>query len=168
MDTTYTDTNIKADDTVRYMIFAADTSNNTATSFGIDLVTKIETPPVVTLPATTPPTTTPAEEEEKVELKRLLNYYDIRYQIKCLATGANPGSDNCLYAKVELLYAQEKLQETKANISLTTDEITLMTSRIKWPELRYKNDCTDAKIPADFCPALKDGINRTKYFINKK
>lgn len=103
---------------------------------------------------------------EEAELKRLLNYYYIRYQIKCLAATAQPTSSLCLWSKIDLIYAQQVVGIIKANIYLTENDIRLMKLRVRWPEMRYQTKCVDADVPDKTCPALKSSLKRTHYFID--
>lgn len=103
---------------------------------------------------------------EKAELNRLLNYYYIRYQIKCLAATADPTSSLCLWSKIDLIYAQNAVGTIKANVYLTENDIRLMRLRVRWPEDRYRTKCEEADVPDKTCPALEDSLKRTHYFID--
>ena len=172
--TAYSDSNVSEDEAITYSIYASDKSNNVtspvevAIKVGVPAVEPEEEEEPVVEPEDPKPEEEegPEQDEKTAELKKQLNYYYLRYQIKCEIAGTNPNSSNCLFSKIDLLYTQNILKEVKAKISLSERELSLLKSRIKWPELTYKKKCTDATTPDKFCPSLKEGIERTKYFIN--
>lgn len=121
------------------------------------------------------PEETPEEEREKPsdqnneelqELRRLLNYYRIRYEIKCLRPGVSAKDSNCLWSKINWVYARQKLNEANT-VSLTSEDRRLMKLRIRWPENRYQTYCVEADEPAKYCDALKKSIDRVHYFIDQ-
>lgn len=119
----------------------------------------------------TPEEDTPAEEDDETEaeqLSRLLNYYNVRYSIKCMPSGvpAKENDSNCMWARIDLLYAQEKTGEQLRDFALSERELELMESRRRWPELRYQENCEDASEPASYCPALGKALDRISYFLD--
>lgn len=163
----YTDTSV-IDGEVTYTIRAIDQEgNNSGAVQTVVTVGAIPTPPA---PATTPvPANTPTQSPENIDLAKFFDYYYIRYQIKCLATGVDPKDSLCLWAKIDLVYTQEKLGQTKAaNAKMLADEINLLSSRIQWPEKRYQDNCVKKSPAEDYCTAFKESLDRQKYFINKK
>lgn len=171
---TYTDSALSGVDEVKYNVTA------------IDYVGFVSPDVYVTLDLTAPaveeePTEEPIDEEEEVteddeevgeteeeELSRLLNYYRVRYSIKCMPSGvpAAENDSNCLWARIDLLYAQEKTGQSLVSTALSDRDVSLMESRRRWPELRYQENCVDAAEPASYCPALGKALNRIAYFLD--
>lgn len=112
------------------------------------------------------PAPLPESETEVEELTGLYNYYKVRYQIKCKA-GGNPIASPCLWARIDLIYAQNKIQQFDADVNLTDRDLYLMAGRIRWPRQRYADNCTYADTPAAYCPALQKAIRRVEYFIGE-
>ena len=110
-----------------------------------------------------------ASEEEVSELSRLLNYYNVRYSIKCMPSGVAVAENNsaCLWARIDLLYAQELTGEEKVtDLALSERDLTLMETRRRWPEQRYEDNCITAAEPASYCPALGKALDRISYFLD--
>ncbi len=147
-------------------------------------------PVVVTIDFSEESTSTPEEEveesssnpEEEVEedseetsadeiadLERLLNYYNVRYSIKCHPSGVAVAKSNsaCLWARIDLLYAQDVTGDIKVHdMSLSDYDINLMTKRRQWPEKRYQDNCVASQNPASYCPALQKALNRMSFFLD--
>lgn len=110
-----------------------------------------------------------ASETEVEELSRLLNYYNVRYSIKCMPSGvAVPDNDSaCLWARIDLIYAQEMTGEEKVEgLALSERDLELMASRRRWPEMRYEDNCVAAQEPASYCSALGKALDRISYFLD--
>lgn len=117
----------------------------------------------------------PADEEGEAQqfveiidtapLLRLMNYYHVRYQIKCL----NQALDDyaCRWTKIDLLYAQELTGETLVDdLTLSKQDLERMAATRQWPERRYQNNCVDVVEPATYCSSLEDGLDRLSYFLD--
>ena len=110
-----------------------------------------------------------APESEVQEMSRLLNYYNVRYSIKCMPSGVAVPENNsaCLWARIDLVYAQELSgQEKVPGLALSARELELMALRRQWPEMRYQDNCVEASEPAAYCPALGKALNRISYFLD--
>lgn len=169
----FIDRNLK-DGEVKYVMNAVDTWGNNSGAVQVILTIgdppppedpHVPTPP----PAPTPPVTPSNQDKEITSLTKLFDYYYIRYQIKCLATGADPEGSLCLANKIDLIYAQEKLGKVKAlSAVITARDKYLMDLRLKWPQKRHEDNCVKAATKANYCTALRDSLDRQMYFINKK
>jgi hypothetical protein len=73
----------------------------------------------------------------------------------------------CLWARIDLIYAQEKTGEEKVpGLALTERDLELMASRRKWPEMRYEDNCVSADEPAAYCSALGKALDRVSFFLD--
>ena len=106
------------------------------------------------------------EEEEIAELNRLYNYYQVRHEIRCIGPSAIPKGSLCLWAKIDLVYTQEKTSQSDVLISLYEKDLYLMALRVKWPEMRYQTKCIEASVPDKTCKALGESLKRIHYFID--
>lgn len=167
----YVDMNIKAGDVITYELYASDSINFSDKVDQTVTVTAAVTPPVVTPPTTTPvgnppivvlPPATPQTELD--ELNRLYGYYKVRYAIKC-RTGVSANDSACLWAKIDIVYTQDKISKTDVKASLSAKEIGYIQYGLKWAQARYQTSCVDAKTPEKFCDALNNALNRANYFI---
>ena len=104
----------------------------------------------------------PQEEGEITYLSRFYNYYKIRHAIKC-----RDENYACTWAKIDLVYAQEKTDKNDVNVSLTDREIELMGKRVKYSEMRYNDNCVNASEDAKYCPALGKALDRVNYFLGE-
>ena len=157
--TTYTDTVVQLGDVITYKLYATDNVNYS------DKVEQTVEVKGTVAPETEPPATEPPTKEEKTEidmLNSLYNYYKVRYAIKCLS----PTTSLCLWAKIDIVYTQELTGKSDVSVSLSANEISLISSRIKWPEARYQTKCVEAEIPDKTCPALEKSLKRAHYFID--
>jgi hypothetical protein len=162
----YTDNNIKVGDSIVYKIYAKDRRND-----GEIYTLKVDVTPVDE-EASDGESTEPTEEPTDVELTQLGNlygYYKIRYFINCMRGGiaAQANDSACLWARIDVAYAQDKLSKSDISTSITDYDITLLSGRMKYPEQRYQTNCIDAQTPANYCSALKKAIDRAHYFIEK-
>ncbi len=158
------DYNIQTGDQITYRLWGGDDNGNlTVTLEKTVSISTGEQPEE-------PPAEPPAEDvdEELAELERLYNYYNVRYQIKCLAATANLTSSACLWAKINLVYTQEKLNQLDVDVSLSEHDLYLMSLRVKWPEARYQTKCAEAETPDKTCPALGKSLKRIHYFIDEE
>jgi hypothetical protein len=167
--TSYTDTDIQEGDVLTYRLYATDTQHFSE-AFVKTIEVKASTAP------STPPSNPPAVEppapiinatDEQKQLSSLFGYYKTRQAIKC-REGISPTDSACLWAKIDVVYAQALLNRSDVNISLSARDLELIALRIVWPEKRYKTECTDATTPAKSCPALGKSIRRAHYFIDTK
>jgi len=167
---TYTDSSAELADatSVTYYIMARDSGGNLGIPVEFTISLGNGTPEEVIPPDNTDEEAVP--ETEADQLGRLLNYYKVRYSIKCMPGGvARPANDaNCLWSRIDLVYAQEKLGRTDVDISLTDWDISLMAKRLEFTEARYQTNCTDASEPASYCAALAKAINRVHYFVDRQ
>lgn len=108
-------------------------------------------------------------ETEADQLARLFSYYKVRYSIKCMPSGvaASANDASCLWARIDLVYAQEKLDRSDVDTSLTDWDISLMAKRLQFTEARYQTNCTDAAAPESYCSALGKAIARVHYFVDR-
>lgn len=167
----YTDSNIQLGDSVTYLLWASDNNGNLTgtleTTVSISAEEEPEEPPAEEEPVEdAEPVESEEVDEELAGLERLYNYYNGRYQIKCLAAIANPASSACLWAKINLVYAQEKLNRFDADVSLSEHDLYLMALRVRWPESRYQTKCVEAETPDKTCSALGKSLERIHYFID--
>jgi len=169
--TSYTDKDLDGVTSATYYLISKDDSGNQgeAVTLAVDLTAPIEEP-VVEEPVVEEPAEEPVVHESEVdEMSRLLNYYDVRYRIKCMPSGvAVPeNSSTCLWARIDLIYAQGLTGEDKvAGLALSERDLELMTTRRKWPEMRYEDNCITATEPAGYCPALGKALDRISYFLD--
>lgn len=153
----YIDTDVQIGDIITYYILPRDLYN---------LGEKIELIVDLTETPTEDPIQDPIQDpadEELSSLSRLHNYYKIREEIKCL----DENSSMCLWAKINLIYAQEKLEKYDIDISLSDRDLYLMGLRIKYPTARYQTNCVDAVEEKTYCSALGKSIDRVNYFLGK-
>lgn len=163
----YIDNDIQAGDSVVYKIYAKDRRNNgEAYEFTVNVISDEEEP--IEEPAEEEPVPEPTAETELEELDRLFNYYKIRYAIKCMPSGVPvPENDSaCLWARIDLVYAQELLSRFNVDTSLTERDVYLMGIRLQYPEKRYQDNCIDASEPAGYCSALGKALQRIHYFVD--
>ena len=164
----YIDEDIQVGDSIDYKIYAKDKRND-----GEYFTLTVNVTPIGE--ETEEPAEEPAEEpvveptDELDQLASLLNYYKVRYNIKCMRNGipALQNDSACLWARIDLVYAQEKLGKSDIDTSITDYDITLMSNRLKYPEQRYQTNCVESETPADYCSALGKAIDRIHYFIEK-
>ena len=104
-------------------------------------------------------------QEEIDDLNRLYHYFKLRYQIKCLAN--DPTNDLCRWAKIDLVYAQEKTGRDDIDVILSDSEINTTGKRLQFSERRYETTCQAASQPADYCSALGKAIDRAQYFLGE-
>ncbi|MBU0577428.1 hypothetical protein KJ742_06845 [Patescibacteria group bacterium] len=169
-----TDEDVQEGDEIFYEIYVKDSRN---LSEAYELNVTIEEPIVdgeeVSGPGQSP---APSEEESAEEplsdefeaLNSLYNYYKVRYSIKCMPSGV-PASANdsaCLWARIDVLYAQEMLDYDDVDASLSDWDLELMAKRLKYPEARYEDNCEVADEPASYCSALGKALERVHYFID--
>ncbi|MBI5422404.1 hypothetical protein HZA44_04695 [Candidatus Peregrinibacteria bacterium] len=162
--TSYVDTDLQVGDVVTYKLYSTDNANfSEALTKTIEVRSfAVEPPPVVNPPV---PPTSPAQSDEQEQLTSLFSYYKVRQAIKCRV--GVPASDSaCLWAKIDVVYAQTLLGRSDVQISLSARDLYLMGLRIVWPEKRYQTECVEAPVPDKSCPALEKSIKRVHYFID--
>ena len=164
LDTNYTDNNVKPNDKLIYRVYGRDRANiGEITEVVIDLnITEQPGTPPPTETTPPPPTT---QTDELTKLNSLYGYYKIRYAIKCNGTTSETNS-MCLWAKIDLVYTQQKIGKSDIQASLSARDIELMKTRIVWSEARYQEKCVNAETPDKTCPALKKSLDRVHYFID--
>lgn len=183
-DPTYLDKDIKIGDQITYSIFSKDIRNNSD-----PVKISITIPPINVIPESTSPAsggqppsqTSPSNEEggqepgeegvnpsattsspEPVE-GRLYNYYKIRHQIKCRA--GMTADDGCRWAKIDLLYAQAKLDKQDVQATLTSQDLKIIAIRLPWSQKRYENNCSSETTPKSYCHSLNQAIQHANYFL---
>ena len=161
----YTDTTVTLGENVTYSIYAKDKRGNRSVPATVSIV-------VTTAPAEQPPADSPTisaplvgvpdnAEDETTLLNRLFSYYKVRYQIKC-----RNADSACLWAKIDLIYAQNRLNRTDVSISLSERERYLISLRLPFSQDRYQNFCVSAVNPAPYCTNLKRAIDRANNLLN--
>lgn len=181
----YTDTDVQEGDTVEYKIYSEDRYRNQAEPV-IVTVTVGEATPSVTPPPVSPPPTTPAPADSATPdsaatapvtpalatdeiglLTRLFNYYKTRYQTSCRPGGRLAAANDsvCLWAKIDLLYAQKKLDRPALDFSLSERDLYLLRSRVPFSANRFKTRCADPQNQAPFCKALGRALKRADTFL---
>ena len=181
-DNSFLDISSYSGDSVTYLFYARDYVSNASepivVSFDVvDGILSVNTAYEDPIPDPEPtpnpdpePANEPSDEESEVdELSRLYNYYKIRYAIKCMPGGvlASEGSSVCLWAKIDLMYAQDITGESSVDISFSDREIDLMSKRVRFSQARYDSNCINiADDPAAYCPALGKALNRVHYFVD--
>jgi hypothetical protein len=168
-DAAYTDTDIQDGDTVTYSVFCGDGANFSDKTEKTVEVKSAPLPPAEQPSGDTSGQSAGQQSDELSRLTDLYSYYKIRYQIKCFPSGipAAESSSVCLWARIDLAYAQEKLNKSDVNVSLSGRDIELMALRVRYPEARYRDNCVNAQNPANYCSALSKSLDRTHYFIEK-
>jgi hypothetical protein len=171
--TSYVDTDIQVGDILTYKLYSTDNAN-----FSDALVQTVEvkakmvqpevpTPPVSPVDQPTPPVQTDAQADEVKKLNSLYGYYKVRQSIKC-REGVAPGDSACLWAKIDLVYAQALLARSDVKIELTARDLGFISTRIVWPEKRYQAECVEAPVADSSCPALQKSIKRAHFFIDQQ
>ena len=156
------DTDVQEGDEVTYKIYVHDKRNKAEAGTVSLVVEKTEEPEEPTEPPAEPETP-PVEEEELDLLNRLFEYYKVRQAIKCLRDDSA-----CLWAKINLIYAQEILGRSEVETSLSERDLYLMGIRIWFTEDRYQRNCVEAEEPAKTCTTLGRSIKRARYFLDKQ
>ncbi len=164
---TFTDTDVPEEGEISYTLNAFDLVGNHGqeTTIVVDLSAPAPEPE----PEPSEPAEEPAEPESEIdELNRLLNYYKVRYAIKCMPSGIPvPENDStCLWARIDLIYAQELTGNDDIDVSLTERDLDLMSRRRQYPEGRYQTNCVEASEPASYCSALGKALDRISYFLD--
>ena len=180
--TTFTDSDLSGVTSATYDFYSKDLNGNQGAP--VEVVVDFTAPEPVTEPVAEPeepvaePVEEPADEpaaepvaseDEVSELSRLLNYYNVRYSIKCMPSGVAVASNNsaCLWARIDLIYAQELTGEDKVpGLALSDRDLELMATRRQWPEKRYEDNCVAVNESAAYCPALGKALDRISYFLD--
>ncbi|PIZ71745.1 hypothetical protein COY07_04380 [Candidatus Peregrinibacteria bacterium CG_4_10_14_0_2_um_filter_43_11] len=168
--TEYIDTQVKFGDEIRYDVYARDRRNESSVAITVHVVapsSNPETPPVENPvdPSTVTPEAPVVETSPETEvdlLTRLFTYYRVRYQIKC---SKNADDSACLWAKINVLYAQEKLSRSDIATSLSARDLKLMGIRTPFSQKRYQENCIEAQQAAPYCASLKRALDRANYFL---
>lgn len=179
------DSNVFDDQKIRYEIFTLDQNGNQSEiqfiemTIGQDLIEVPEEPKEEQsnsnpdekpdTPEEKPDSTEEqplASDSEKEMLKRNLNYYNIRYQIKCHAKGVNPLGSDCLWAKINLSYAQIIL-EKELTSPLAENELRAMAKRLRFSKARYQENCVEVDHPANYCTFFGNSLRQAQFFIDQ-
>ncbi len=162
--TEYTDDDIREGDELTYRFYTLDARNK-----GEPLLYEtVAEPPEPEEPAEEEPEEEPADEEHNLtpdqidRLHDLYHYYKVRHAIKC-----QRDDSQCLWAKINLVYAQEVLGLSDVDASLSDRDLYLMGIRIRWPEQRYQQKCVEAETPDKTCAALEKSLTRAHYFLER-
>lgn len=171
--TEYTDNDIEEGDVITYTLFSQDIKNQ---SEPVIINLTVEQPEEPEEPVEEPeePAEEPSEpveepqapevdENETEELEGRFSYLKVRHAIKCREGGS---VSNCIWAKAQLMYAQEILDRSEVNLSLSESDLELMRDRLPFWEDRRERRCVNAVVPGKTCPALTDLINRAYYFLD--
>ena len=159
--TFYTDENVQQGDSITYMLMASDSHGN--------LTNTLEKTVTIALTPVEPPVAPPANEStEMTFLNRQFAAYKIRYSIKCNPAGGivQTGDSACLWAKIDLIYTQEKLGKNDVAVSLSSAEKALIAKRIVFSEARYQDACVNAAVAPKYCSATERGIQRAHYLLD--
>ena len=158
----YVDTDIRLGDVITYRLRGTDGAN-----LGEFLEKTIE---VKAVTSANPPATEPPPLTETEQLNNLFGYYKIRYSIKCHPAGrfVSETDSACLWAKIDLVYAQEKLGKNDVQVGLSYTEKTLIAKRLSFSEARYETNCANAETPAKYCTALGKALARAHYLLEQK
>ncbi len=162
IDNTYIDTDIQTGDTVTYSVYCTDLRN-----FSDKVGEMIEVKAATTGQPAQPPAQQPTDELS--QLSNLFSYYKVRYSIKCMPSGvpALKNDSACLWARIDMVYAQEMLSRNEVSTTISAYDKDLMTKRVQYPEARYQTNCVDVATPASYCPALEKALQRVYYFIGQ-
>ncbi len=172
LDANFTDTDLQDVTHATYYLISRDSTGNHGESVAVEIdFTALAEEPVVEEPVAEEPAVEDpvVSEGEADELSRLLNYYNVRYSIKCMPSGVEVAENNsaCLWARIDLIYAQSVTGEDKvAGLALSERDMELMETRRRWPEMRYEDNCITASEPASYCPALGKALDRISYFLD--
>lgn len=162
--TDYLDTDVQAGDTLTYRLYSRDQRNTgdpTSITVTVEAAQEpIEEPEEPEAEQEEPASDLDAEERELLEKR--LNYYKVRQAIKC-----RRDDSACLWAKINLVYSQERLGQSDVNVSLSERDLYLMGIRIRFTESRYQTRCIEAEEPAKTCAALGRSLARARYFLDQ-
>ncbi len=168
----FTDTDLKDVTEVTYTIWSKDEGGNLSESVElyVDLTEPVEEEEEpAEEPADEPADEPEASESEVEELTRLMNYYNVRYSIKCKPGGVAVAENDsaCLWARIDLIYSQEVTgDELVTGLALSDRDKDLMQTRRKWSEMRYEDNCELASESASYCSALGKALDRVSYFLD--
>ncbi len=161
-----TDADVQADDVITYELFSRDTRNQSDRVVVTVNVNEPEPTPEPVQPATKP---APAPTAEVTELSARYGSFKLRYQIKCTPSGvAVPfGNSECLWAKIDLAYAQAKLDRADLAVVLSSNEKRIIGLRLPFAQRRYQQECVATPTPAKNCTALGQALERANYFLSQ-
>ena len=171
----YTDNNLKDVTEVTYSFWAKDDGGNSSEliELYIDLsepmVSEGEPDEPIEEPVEESSEKPEASESEVDELSRLMNYYNVRYSIKCMPSGVKAAQNDsaCLWARIDLVYAQEVTGDVLVpSVEITDYDLNLMETRRKWSEMRYEDNCVATQEPASYCASLGKALDRVSYFLD--
>ena len=182
----YTDNDVHEGDSIVYTVYARDQRNlgekaEVTVVVGVPEEEEVAPEPVEE-PVEEVVEEEPAEEEvspeggtssdvssaEIANLNKYFNYYKLRYNIKCHPAGRTvPSNDSaCLWARIDMVYAQEVLDKSTVDVSLSAHDLELMAKRRRFPEERYQTYCEEASVAAPYCSALGKALDRIGYFLD--
>lgn len=170
------DIDVKEGDEITYRIYARDQRNNgeeveltiLVADQEEEVVPEEEMTEEEPEPESEPVDTTPVSETERASLTRFFNYYRVRYSIKCLPSGVPvaEGNSACLWAKIDLAYAQNRLNRDEVAVDLSQRNLDIIESRLRFSGDRYQQNCAETNDPAAYCSALGKALERARYFLD--
>ncbi len=176
-ESTFIDNDIASStEEIRYRVTAIDHTSRTSdeVELFVDLIQ--DTPQVE---EETVDEVEPEEELEEPEAQEIMddvadmvqpfyNYYKIRYSIKCNPSGVAAAENDsaCLWARIDLVYTQEVTGETDIDVDLSERDLELMSTRRKWSQMRYEDNCLNATSSANYCTSLGKALDRVSYFLD--
>jgi len=165
---TFTDNYYNSDIDTKYVLAPIDDRNAVGDTVELILLSGLSPEPEPEVPVEEPEDEPEDVETEVEELERLMNYYNIRFSIKCMPSGVAVAENDsaCLWARIDLIYAQVLTDSYLRDIALSDRDLELMATRRKWPELRYQDNCVDADEPASYCTSLGKALDRISYFLD--
>lgn len=90
---------------------------------------------------------------------------EFAYDTRC--HNAHPSNIACLWARINLLYAQETMGEVRIEgLELTAQDLRQMEGRRRWPEMRYERNCENAPQSAGYCERLGGDLEKIRYFLD--
>jgi|GEM_PF-4555285 len=176
-DVTFTDMAVHEGDSITYSLYSVDRRGN-----------RSEAVTVSVQPSTggdsSPPTAVQNDmgAAEHDLLTRLFTSFRVRYLIKCLpaghavssataSAGPSAGDSACLWSKIDLVYAQTRLNRSDVPLSLNADDRRFMTLRLPLGQSRYAAQCPatagpSASTPPAYCGSLNEALGRAQYLLN--
>ena len=94
-----------------------------------------------------------------------LDPFIARYKLKC-PSGVPVSDSTCLWARIDLLFAQKAMSEPEAGVSLSEADLALMAKRRPRSEQRYQKQCVTAEEPAVYCKRLAEDLDKLSYFLD--
>ncbi|MBI5411743.1 hypothetical protein HZA43_01045 [Candidatus Peregrinibacteria bacterium] len=106
------------------------------------------------------------ETRDLASLRALYASFKTRYRIKCRTASSTDSA--CLWAKIDLVYAQKNLGKSDIQADLTARDLSLIKQRVGYSAQRYAKNCSATNLNApSYCSSLKDALERARYFLNQ-